>query len=74
MKTGHPGFLAELDPGLRLRMSGGDEEVAKLQDEDRRIEAVLQLWRGLSVLPRNYEDVFREWFLPTALGYSASYE
>jgi hypothetical protein len=29
---------------------------------------VFELWRGLSVLPKTYEDVWREWFLPTGLG------
>nr|HMP63730.1 hypothetical protein [Phenylobacterium sp.] len=31
-----------------------------------------ELWRQLSLLPKTYEDVWREWFLPTALGEMAS--
>ena len=33
---------------------------------------VFQLWHGLSVLPKNYEDIWREWFLPTELGQAMS--
>lgn len=29
---------------------------------------VFELWRQLSLLPKTYKDVWREWFLPTALG------
>jgi len=29
---------------------------------------VFELWRQLSLLPKTYEDVWREWFLPTSLG------
>ena len=29
---------------------------------------VFQLWRGLSTLPKLYENIWREWFLPTELG------
>ncbi|MBN8529164.1 MAG: DUF4365 domain-containing protein [Caulobacterales bacterium] len=28
---------------------------------------ILELWRCLSLLPKTYEDICREWFLPTAL-------
>lgn len=33
---------------------------------------IMELWRQLALLPRTYEDVCREWFLPTALGELAS--
>ncbi len=33
---------------------------------------ILELWRSLSILPKLYEDICREWFLPTALGEHAS--
>jgi len=29
---------------------------------------IFELWRLLSLLPKTYEDIWREWFLPTALG------
>lgn len=32
-----------------------------------------ELWRQLALLPRTYEDVCREWFLPTSLALIASY-
>jgi Domain of unknown function (DUF4365) len=34
---------------------------------------VLRLWDSLALLGRNYEDVCREWYLPTALGYLSSF-
>jgi hypothetical protein len=36
------------------------------------VEEILGLWRRLTLLARIHEDVAREWFLPTALGHSAS--
>lgn len=33
---------------------------------------VFELWRSLALLPKTYEDVWREWFLPSALGHLAS--
>lgn len=33
----------------------------------------IELWRRLAVLPRNYEEVCREWFLPTPVGLVTSY-
>ncbi len=35
-------------------------------------QEILELWRRLALLPRNYEDVCREWFLPTPLGFLSS--
>lgn len=34
---------------------------------------ILALWHGLVLLARNYEDVCREWYLPSALGYKCTY-
>ena len=34
---------------------------------------IMELWRCLAILPRNYEEVCREWFLPTCLGLMAAY-
>jgi len=47
-------------------------------DADKLTSAMLQneildLWRGLNVLGRNYEELCREWFLPTYLAQLASY-
>lgn len=65
IKTGQPGYLKETggypagfeDPELKAQMNKFD---------------VFELWRLLSLLPKTYEDVWREWFLPTALGHLAS--
>lgn len=45
------------------------------QDELRHEEIwyeIMRLWGYLTLLARSYEDVWREWFLPTALGYETS--
>jgi hypothetical protein len=52
-----------------------DEKLAKLPEKEQahfRQADVFELWRLLSLLPKTYEDVWREWFLPTALGHVAS--
>lgn len=41
-------------------------------DKYPRKKDIFELWRGLAVLPKNYEDIWREWFLPTALGHMTS--
>ena len=43
----------------------------ELVDHLRKVDVFL-LWNGLSALPKNYEDVWREWFLPTDLGQAMS--
>jgi hypothetical protein len=73
-------FLAEGSPGL----SGVSEEtrtLASLGIEGTWTEfmaclgepEIQALWNCLAVLPRNYEEVCREWFLPTPLGLMTSY-
>ncbi len=65
METGQPGFFnrpAEIPDGF-------DEAVLIAHFE--KLD-VFELWRQLSLLPKTYEDVWREWFLPTALGELAS--
>jgi len=64
-------FLAEgrphyFRPDARVAALPGWE-----QTDWQRLD-VFELWRLLALLPRNYEDVWREWFLPTGLGYLAS--
>lgn len=64
-ETGQPGFLkrpAETPEGF-------DE--ATLTAHFEKLD-VFELWSQLSLLPKTYEDVWREWFLPTALGELAS--
>lgn len=65
LETGQPG-CHKLDGNLP---KGFDtEEFA----EYFRRQDVFELWRGLSLLPNTYEDVWREWFLPTGLGQVSS--
>lgn len=65
LETGQPGFIKLLAGST----DGEDEKslTAHLAKLD-----VFGLWRSLSLLPKIYEDVWREWFLPTALGDLAS--
>lgn len=35
---------------------------------------ILALWQGLALLSRNYEDIYRECYIPTALGYKCTYQ
>ena len=65
-------FLETGEPGLMKQMVDTGSLEAEVKTSLREQE-ILQLWRGLSVLPRQYEEVCREWFLPTALGLASSY-
>jgi len=72
LETGQPDLIKQ-DAESLLRMARGRlDELQQIRDQ-LKLDEVLELWRLLSVLPRNYEDVCREWFLPTSLGYDASY-
>lgn len=48
-----------------------DKRPADWQPMPRHMH-IKELWRQLALLPRTYEDVCREWFLPTGLGELAS--
>lgn len=72
LETGKPNLIKH-DAESILRLADNRiDEMHNIRNE-LELDEVLELWRLLSVLPRNYEDVCREWFLPTALGYAASY-
>jgi hypothetical protein len=60
------GDLKLLDRVKDVQMSA--DQIAK-----RHKWEVYELWRQLALLPRTYEDVCREWFLPTSLAISAPY-
>jgi len=65
VETGQPGFFkvpANAPPDV-------DEQEMRAYYE--KLD-VFELWRQLSLLPKTYEDVWREWFLPTSLGHVAS--
>lgn len=57
----------------KLFATGNAGKAQELIDHMKRDE-IPELWRQLSVLPRFYEDVCREWFLPTGLGFACSYQ
>jgi hypothetical protein len=65
--TGRSG-LSIRDPATEQRLA----EDGELREWLRRID-VLRLWDLLALLSRNYEDVCREWYLPTGLGYMSTY-
>lgn len=73
LETGHPSLMAvSPDEQLVHDVEGSPSQLQELKDHLRRKE-LLQLWQGLSVLPRNYEEVWREWFLPSSLGLATLY-
>lgn len=65
LKTGQPGYFKE--PASVPEGFPEAEYRSHLLKQD-----VFELWRLLALLPRTYEDVWREWFLPTSLGHLAS--
>jgi hypothetical protein len=65
IETGQPGYFKE-----RVPIPEGFPE-ADYRSHMRQLD-VFELWRLLALLPKTYEDVWREWFLPTALGHLAS--
>jgi hypothetical protein len=70
-------FLATGD-ARRVKLEPGTTEYERLRGDgtefDVRAMDILRLWKLLSLLPTCYEDVCREWFLPTALGYLTGYQ
>ena len=65
--------LTKRDVESILSLADGRLDEIQHVREQVKLDDVLELWRLLSVLPRNYEDLCREWFLPTALGIMTSY-
>ncbi len=72
VKTGSPG-ITKIDMDEVDQYAQGDTERKQFVLDWMAGQDIHQLWRGLSILPRNYEEVCREWFLPTGLGLHASY-
>lgn len=64
--TGQPGLM---NVNVAALPEGFDQEEVRtwMLEQD-----VFELWRRLAWLPQIYEDVWREWFLPTGLGHLAS--
>lgn len=57
-----------LEPGITEYEHRRGKEGAQAKARD-----ILRLWKLLALLPGNFEDVCREWFLPTAIGWLSSY-
>jgi hypothetical protein len=64
LREGRPHFFQSAN----IAVAGLTEEE---QAHTRKVD-IFELWRLLSLLPKTYEDVWREWFLPTALGHLTS--
>lgn len=64
LETGQPGLMSDVTPP-----SFKDEFAYYNRKQD-----VLELWRMLENLSRIYEDIAREWYLPTGVGFTGSYE
>ena len=66
LANGSPRLISVNEEGVRQASHGNEEFrqelMAHLAEQD-----VPELWRCLAILPRNYEEVCREWFLPTSL-------
>lgn len=72
IRDGNPNLMTRCTETISSVADGDADRANELEDYLDRQE-VLVLWRNLALLPRNYEDVCREWFLPTSLGYACSY-
>jgi hypothetical protein len=65
---GSPELMSIIEPVAKGDAARSEQITAQLKSNE-----ALELWRLLAVLPQTYEDVCREWFLPTGLGYASSY-
>ena len=72
LDSGVPGLMKYNHDEI-LTASGGSEEGAREMLEQLKRDEARMLWEKLALLPRNYEDVLREWYLPTALSYRSMY-
>jgi hypothetical protein len=72
VEKGEPGLLTLDTDSIREAADGNEDHMREIV-AGARADEIVQLWEKLSLLGRNYEDVWREWFLPSWLGVSASY-
>jgi|CXWL01.1.fsa_nt_gi hypothetical protein len=72
LAEGSPGLTQVNEEGVALASHGSEESrqeiIAHLAEQE-----IPELWRCLAILPRNYEELCREWFLPTPVGLWTSY-
>ena len=73
LDTGSPGLLQVNEEGM-TQASGGD--VGRRAELLRLFagQEIPALWSSLATLPRTYEEICREWLLPTPLALFSSYE
>lgn len=74
LKTGKPGLLTQNNEAIMqfIGDKADNDELERFSNE-LVLSEINELWRCLAVLPRNYEEACREWFLPTPLGFLTSY-
>jgi hypothetical protein len=72
LSTGSPGLKKCNEEAILMNIANRIVEDAEEIVRELKQNEVPDLWRLLSLLPRNYEDVCREWYLPTAVGFTAS--
>jgi len=74
LKTGSPQMMVRNEEAIsRIRQEMASDRDRDLFENELNLDEIYQLWRGLAVLPRNYEDICREWFLPTPLSFLSAY-
>lgn len=71
-EKGEPGLLSINMDAIRHALEGDEDRIQDFVATEKSGEIVV-LWEKLSLLGRNYEDVWREWFLPSWLGLATSY-
>lgn len=72
LESGSPGLM-KIDEDAITKASNNNAQHKEAIMANLRQQEIAQLWQFLSILPRNYEDIWREWFLPTSLGLASSY-
>lgn len=73
LTTDEPRYMEVTADIINRRITNGDKPETEETARELEMAEICQLWRLLSTLPRNYEDICREWFLPTSLGFLTSY-
>ncbi len=66
IETGQPGLMSRALDKLPDGFDRQEVEAFLTKQE------VFELWRQLALLPKLYEDLWREWFLPTGMGHRTS--
>ena len=67
LKDGRPNII-KFDEAKVREFTGDNEEEFRRVIHEQSVFEILELWRQLALLPRMYEELCREWLLPTALG------